>query len=143
MIICYGHYHTCHLAAGHPGDCQSGTGPEHTSAMRHGDIVTSVTAVYEVLRSLGGNKPSWLDDHRAQELRTFRARFTDPQWQLFRAGYCSHPVDGGLCAVTRRHGRVLCDQHTREVRQATWGDWEPSATSVPSAVSSMDISEVP
>jgi hypothetical protein len=147
MIVCYGHYHTCYLAAGHVGDCQSGTGPEHTSAMRHGDIVDSVTAVYEVLRSLGGNRPPWLDDHRAQELRTFRARFTDEEWIMFRSGECGWLTEYGTgrevhCGGSRRHGRIYCDAHTRQAREtssaATYG-----ALSVPSAVSSMDISEVP
>lgn len=146
LDICYGHYHTCYQAAGHAGDCTSGSGEEHTSALRYGDIVESVTAVYEQLATLGTNRPAWLDDHRDQELRTFRARFTMQGWHAFREGTCSHVTGeniGGdvLCRRSRRHGRVLCDRHTREVRQA--GDWTPAATSVPSAVSSMDLSEVP
>lgn len=89
---------------------------------------------------------NWLDDHRAQELRTFRARFTDEQWAAFRNGACSHTTVTGkgatlLCLDSRRHGRVLCDRHVREVRQG--GEFHPHMTSVPTAVSSMDISEVP
>lgn len=85
---------------------------------------------------------TWLDDHRAQELRTFRALFTDQQWEAFRTGHCYRCLEQAPPVIReRRHGRVLCDPHTREVRQA--GGWHPSATSVPSAVCSMDLSEVP
>lgn len=145
LMICYGHYHTCSGGAGHSGDCQSGTGPDHTSALRHGDIVTSVTDVYAILRDRSGGRPSWLDDHRAQELRTFRARFTDEEWVIFRTGGCcwvtSYGTVAGIvhCADSRRQGRIYCDEHTREARlsQGALG-----ALSVPTSVSSMDISEV-
>lgn len=142
LMICYGHYHTCHLAAGHAGDCPSGTGPEHTSAHRHGDIVTSVTDIYPILEGLRDGRPSWLDDHRAQELRTFRARFTDQQWDAFRSGACWRCLEQVPPVIReRRHGRVLCDQHVIEVRRG--GEFHPHMTSVPTSVASMDSSEVP
>lgn len=50
--ICYRHYHCCSGTAGHPADCYSGTGPEHTSAMRHGDIVTTTAAVYAIIATV-------------------------------------------------------------------------------------------
>lgn len=52
--LCYRHYHgTCFLAAGHAGDCDTGSGPGHTSANRVGDIMDSVPAAYEAMRRIG------------------------------------------------------------------------------------------
>lgn len=112
--------------------------------------VASDPTWFDDRRSLGASRPSWLDDHRAQELREFRARFTEEEWVAFREGRCSYAVsamvgaDGPadlLCLRSRRHGRVLCDGHVTVVRQR--GEFHPHMTSVPTAVSSMDISEVP
>lgn len=95
---------------------------------------------------------SWLDDHREQELATFRARFTDQQWEAFRTGHCWQCSEQTPPRVTgRQHGRVLCDPHTMTARHASvellaehgLGRVDLMATTVPSVVRSMDLSEVP
>lgn len=90
---------------------------------------------------------NWLEDHRAQELINFRARFTDEEWIMFRSGRCGWLTEYGTgrdvhCGDSRPHDRIHCNRHTRQAREtataSTYG-----ALSVPVAVRSMDISEVP
>jgi hypothetical protein len=51
--LCYRHYHNCYRAFGHPGECQSGSGPEHHSGSRVGDVLGSIGAAYAAMEALG------------------------------------------------------------------------------------------
>lgn len=71
---------------------------------------------------------AWLDDHNAEVLRNFRARFTYQAWQLFRTGQCSWqpaPPDT-YCKRSRQQRHVYCQEHTRGLT--------PSAALVPASV---------
>ena len=51
--LCYRHYHTCWMTAGHEGDCDSANGIAHTSADRVGDMLTSIPEAYRRMEALG------------------------------------------------------------------------------------------
>lgn len=84
---------------------------------------------------------TWLNDHREQELRTFRARFDYQQWEAFRTGNCWRCLAASPPRITARtHGRILCAPHTIQGRVTSGGD--PRALVVPSPLTDMDFSEI-
>jgi hypothetical protein len=90
---------------------------------------------------------TWLDDHVKRELETFRARFTDEEWLIFRAGGCCHVTEYGTvagtvhCGESRQHARIYCNPHTIDIRE-NYPDAPYGALVVPTSVRSMDLSEV-
>lgn len=51
--ICYRHYHTCSRTEGHAGACACGSGPEHTSEHRLGEVLLSVSDAYRAMAAMG------------------------------------------------------------------------------------------